>query len=168
MWILLTHGQVEPTLTMIPSPSSVKPLKWLDSTLNVDFEQWCNTRDQIFIIFKRRINIYGRGVLTVVYCTTQWLFFHFSHVHWLASQEGFSIKWQHDRQGNKKNKNSYFYLVAYRRRASKYDETSSKPLLVWRFFSKFQKNPWQNIPLKFIFFPFWQNFSQKKKTLVPL
>ncbi len=58
---------------------------------------------------------------------------------------------------------SCFYLTIHRRRASKSGETSSKPLLFWRFFSKFSKNLRQNTPLKKLFFPFWRNFASKKK-----
>jgi hypothetical protein len=63
---------------------------------------------------------------------------------------------------------SCFYLTIHKRRASKSGETSSKPLLFWRFFFKFSKNLRQNTPFKILFFPFWRNFASKKKEKKPL
>jgi hypothetical protein len=76
--------------------------------------------------------------------------FQFSHVahHWLASQEGFCIKWHQDRQGSRNILHSCFYLAIHRRRVSKSGETSSKPLLFWRFLFKFSKNLRQKFPFQ--------------------
>ncbi len=55
--------------------------------------------------------------------------------HWLASQEGFSIKWQQERRYSRNFLYSCFYLAPYRSRASKSGEPNTKPILfVWRFF----------------------------------
>jgi hypothetical protein len=57
-------------------------------------------------------------------------------------------------------------LAIHKKRASKSGETSSKPLLFWRFFFKFSKNLRQNIPFKILFFAFWRNFAKIKNAAV--
>jgi hypothetical protein len=63
------------------------------------------------------------------------------YCHWLASQEGFSNKWQQDMRSSNCFLYSCFYLAPYRSRASKSGEPNTKPILfVWRFFFKISKN----------------------------